>query len=376
MQPADRAPVTRERVLNLLDAREQHIRGLLPDYLPLKRFMALAGAGLARAARDPKLRTCPPENLVECVVEAARRGLEVGGDANHCAIVPYQTKRGDRAVLLTQWQGLVFLWMRAGAVRRVSANVVFVGDKFSYRAGDDEAIIHEPALDGEQHDTAWFNDLDNVVASYAIATLHNGERVRVVLTRERLRAIRDWVERTKGLGFGWPGWLPEMCRKSSILRLKGFIAPPPVMTAREADAWTRSLEADGSPPDDDEELRLPVERVVVTPEPGGEAPARAAIPLPVAAPTPPSPTPSPTPSSAPSPTPTPTPAPSPASSPTSSSTPPPADGPLSAAEYQAWLTRTGLPPKRAALLLRQLGAKNFEDVTRALLAKAESEAAN
>ncbi|HVN17195.1 MAG TPA: recombinase RecT [Dongiaceae bacterium] len=221
----------------LLEQHRDQLKQILPKYIDLDTFIRNAKT----LASDSRLRECTPQSLYKCCVEAAERGWEIASPRKHCAVVSMQTKSGTYGVLIPQWQGRVFSWNRAGAVRKVIANVVYVDDEFSIEMGDNERIIHRPNLNAD-HPPAWLNDIKNIVGSYAVALLWNGEHIRRWVPRVQLQRTIEFVKKkNKGeLGFGWQDWLPEMCCKTAIHRLEGLIQGPPDMNEEQLDAWKRA----------------------------------------------------------------------------------------------------------------------------------------
>ncbi len=249
--------------LALVDEHRDDIKALLPDYFQLERFIYNARAVL----NDSKLWTYKNNrrmlagsatSLYNCVLEAARRGLEIGGPNKHCAVVVFGSEDGPASFnLLTQWQGKVFQWMKAGAIKKAQAVCVFVGDDFRIELGSEPRILHIPD-DETSHPPQWYNDLNNIRGAYAVAILWSGEKAISWVNRSQLNATREWVKnKNKGkLGFGWRDWLPAMCEKTAIHRLDGEIQPPPTMTPEQIEAWNRASTVDTSavPVDDDEQI--------------------------------------------------------------------------------------------------------------------------
>jgi recombinational DNA repair protein RecT len=241
-----------EKFLALLndEERNKRIKQLLPNYLELERFKTNARALLRNKdlyGRDSRTGqqtlAVTPESLYQCVEDAARRGLEIGGSNKHCAVVKFKST----AVLITQWQGKVFQWMKAGAIKKAYATCVFVGDEFRITLGDEQHIEHIPD-DETNHSPGWYNDLNNIRGAYAVATLWSGEKLISWVNRSKLNRIREWVTaKNEGeLGFGWRDWLPEMCCKTAIHRLEGQIQPPPNMSTEQIEAWNRAGAVDTS----------------------------------------------------------------------------------------------------------------------------------
>jgi phage RecT family recombinase len=276
----------------LLEAHRGEIKLLLPNYLDVERFMRNA----ATLTRIRALHDCSPASLLECAMDAARRGLEIGSHTKHCAAVPFQLKTGGTtAILIVQWQGKAFLWHRAGAIKKLVARCVYVGDEFRVIQGDKDCIEHTPDLTSDR-DPRWLNDWNNIVGAYAIAWLWSGEKAHSFVSRGQIMRVMESVKkRNRGdLGFGWTDWRPEMAMKTAVHRLEGFVHPPPDWTPEQIDAWNRaSTTSDHSfdaafdvdvtssaPSDDDEDLpsaraaEVPSSRraAVVPPSPAPKAP--------------------------------------------------------------------------------------------------------
>jgi len=244
--------------LALLEKDRPRIEPLIAPYFDKELWFNNAKAIWNAIQRDEKLRACSPQSLVNCVEEAARRGLEIGGPNKHCAPVAFKST----AILITQWQGKAFIWMKSGAIRKLTSQVVYEGDKFEIYQGDEDRIVHSPNLIDDRP-AAWQNNIKNIVGAYAIATLWSGERVHSFVNRAYMVRLMEWVKKKNqgSLGFGYQDWLPEMCMKTAVHRLDGKIQPPPHMDPEQIAAWQRaslapSVDADFEhvaeelPPDD------------------------------------------------------------------------------------------------------------------------------
>jgi phage RecT family recombinase len=223
---------TPNQFLALLKQREPDIKIVLPSYINPERFFTLART----VNRNQELAGCSPESKVECVMQAAERGLEIGGPEKHCAVVKFKST----AVLIVQWQGKAFLWHRAGAIKSLIARVVYDGDQFDLEEGDSPRIFHKPDYRAERG-PKWLNDLENIVGAYAIATLPDSSKTHSFVSHSQLVRLREWVKsKNEGkLGFGWRDWLPEMCCKTATHRLDGYIQAPLNPNPAQVEAWER-----------------------------------------------------------------------------------------------------------------------------------------
>lgn len=244
-----------------LDQQLPAIISMLPPYLPSDRWQKLA-ADLVHFLNRTKegqeiLLNCTPQSIVNCVRQAAEYGLEVAGPSKHCAIVKFKST----AVLIVQWQGRAFLWLRSGAITKLEASVVFEGDTFSIRQGTDPKIEHEPDIE-TAHPPSWYNDLKNIRGAYAVATLPNGSKQFSWVNRSQLDRLRQWVK-SKNEGresFMFRDWLPEWCRKTAVHRLEGFLQPPAEMSDAQHAAWEhaeRTIEVDAVTLEEREDQNLP-----------------------------------------------------------------------------------------------------------------------
>lgn len=238
--------------LTLLEKERPNIEAFLPSYLRTAderdRFFANARA----VSQNYLLKDCNANSLLNCVVDAAKRGLMIGGPDKHCAVVPFDTKNGGKfAVLITQWQGKSFLWFRAGAIKKLKAGVVYKGDKFALIEGDEDRIDHQPDYETDRS-PEFLNNIDNIIGSYAIAWLANGERIHRFVSRSYLKRLMETVKKKNNgkLGFGWQDWLPEMCTKTAVHRLDGLIQPQVGASDEQKEAWVLSTRI----PDEEHEV--------------------------------------------------------------------------------------------------------------------------
>lgn len=253
---------------NALATLEPKLKPVLPGYLPLERFVSLARS-LAR--NQDVLLNCSIESIKDCIWQAAEKGLEIGGPNKHSAVIRFK----NTAVLIIQWQGRAFLWTRSGAITKLTANVIYKGDYYKVRLGDEDTIEHHPDVETDRS-PAFLNNIDNIVGAYAIATLPNGDRKHSFVSRSELVRLRDWVKKKNEgrLGFGWQDWLPEMCKKTAVHRLDGFIQPPSEMTEMQAQAWERAqrtVEVEGVLVEDDELTEDEMPRAKGSAQPEGQS---------------------------------------------------------------------------------------------------------
>lgn len=196
-------------------------RMALPAHIPVERFQRIA---LTAITNNPDLMRADRRSLFNSCVRAAQDGLLP--DGREAALVLFK----DTAQYMPMVAGILKKVRNSGELATISAHVVYSGDKFTYRLGDTEELIHEPPpLDKPRGEA---------VGVYAIATLKNGEKVREILTKPEVEKIRA-VSRAKNAG-PWVTWWEEMARKTAIRRLSKRL---PMSTDRD-DELRKVIEAD------------------------------------------------------------------------------------------------------------------------------------
>jgi recombination protein RecT len=85
---------------------------------------------------------------------------------------------------------------------------VYEKDHFEYRLGDDEKIIHVPAIDGER---------GKLIAVYAIVRTKDGGVYREVLNRTDVEKVRASSKAQKS--GPWMEWEEEMWKKTALKRI-------------------------------------------------------------------------------------------------------------------------------------------------------------
>ncbi len=194
-------------------------------------FEALAGSsvfqtecGFAKQAisNSPALQevwTNRPETILAAVLNVARVGLTLNPISGYAVLIPrWQGQKGKVCVLEPQYQGLVKLVMDTGSVVSLAAYPVYKGDHFKAVLGSAPRIEHEP-----------MNQSREVIASYAIAKLHDGSHQYEVMNNEDITEVADCSESYKAYKKGkikktvWTEWMGEMARKAVIKRLCKFL---------------------------------------------------------------------------------------------------------------------------------------------------------
>lgn len=194
----------REFGVQLIEMKS-HLAQALPAGIAADRFIRVT---LTAIQLTPELLECDRKSLLLACLRAANDGLMP--DGREGAFVVFKDKK--RGVKLAQWmpmyQGLLKKVRNTGELRSISANVVYERDHFDYQLGDDERIVHKPAM-GER---------GKPIAVYAVAHLKDGAIAREVMDANAIRQVQT-ASRATAEGSPWDKWPDEMARKTVIRRL-------------------------------------------------------------------------------------------------------------------------------------------------------------
>src|SRR5215469_414116 len=222
----------------LVDRNRENVIRRLPKYMSGEQFMQLCYA----LDRNPKLAMAAqrnPDGLLNAILRAADCGLVIGSAYDHCTLIPYETKSGSVDIQLSiGYRGLIYQLFRAGAIIKATAACVYEGDEFFIELGDQETLIHKPALNDERRaDPRWLFDKRNIKGAYAIAWLplaplkHHRWCFIGEIERARLNSkIPD--------GPAWSHHYPAMAQKTAVRRLSKLIEVCGE-TAENREAWDR-----------------------------------------------------------------------------------------------------------------------------------------
>ena len=177
----------------------------LPAGIAADRFMRVT---MTAVQLQPELLDCERRSLFLACLRAANDGLMP--DGREGAFVVYKDKKRNTKTVswLPMYFGLLKKVRNTGELISISANVVYERDHFDYELGDEERIVHKPAV-GER---------GKPIAAYAIAKLKGGGIEREVMDAEAIRQVQA-VSRATSEESPWNKWPDEMARKTVIRRL-------------------------------------------------------------------------------------------------------------------------------------------------------------
>lgn len=205
---------TRSAIDQFLDRYEGQIQAALPTTVQggLARFKRIVRT---EVSKNPTLANCDPRSLFGAVIQAALLGLEPGGALRQCYLIPFKKE----CQLILGYAGMIALAARAGSCRDLQPRAVFKGDKFSYKFGLDEELVHVP------NDTVDRTDSELLTHVYAIAVLPDGTKKFDVMTRAEVEAIRKRSPSARSDKSPWNNaqdYIP-MAMKSVLRRLWKYV---------------------------------------------------------------------------------------------------------------------------------------------------------
>ncbi len=175
----------------------------LPSHMDAERFVRLV---ITSFNRNPKLRLCTVQSLMQCVLDAAGMGLEI--DGRRVYLIPY----GDKCTMIVGYQGYCDLMRRSGVVSTIHCDVVCETDVFEHNLGR----ITKHTFDLKQP-----RDISNWIAVFAMVAMKDGGQQSVIMSRSEVMGIRD---KSKGYlnarkDHPWTLHETEMAKKTAIRRL-------------------------------------------------------------------------------------------------------------------------------------------------------------
>lgn len=220
------------------------ISGSMPQHFNDERFFNLV---LGQAVKDKGIFRCTGLSILNALQQAASLGLEVNAATGEAFLIPFNDNESGTTVatLMPGYKGLAKLALQSPQVLKVSARLVYKGEKYKVYYGTRDEIEHEPDFDLDRSPAS-------VIAAYAIAGMQGGEKQFEVMTRKQISEIRDKaLRKSKGKG-PWVTDEEEMIRKTPFRRLCKYLPLTPqladaiaLVDAAEAGELTEKQQSSG-----------------------------------------------------------------------------------------------------------------------------------
>lgn len=184
-------------VRTAIDAMAPQFAKALPKHINVDKFVRVAQTAVQM---NPDLLAADRRTLYAACTRAAQQGLLP--DGREGAIVTY----GNKAQWMPMVGGIMKLVRNSGEITTWSVQAVYERDSFDYQLGDDERIVHKPAL----------SNRGNLVGVYSIVTMKGGEKSREFMSVDEVNAIR--TRSRSGNGGPWKTDFAEMAKKTVVRR--------------------------------------------------------------------------------------------------------------------------------------------------------------
>lgn len=204
--------------------RKTTFQRLLPKGMDPDWFLAEVRVAVARA---PGLLDCDRVSVIDALTTCAQLGLSPSGRLGSAWLIPFKT----RCTLVIGYRGLIDLAYRSGEVVSIGAQVVYENEPFDVVEGFDITI--------NKHD----RDVDDpgaLRAVYAWAEMRGGYKVRVLMWRREVLAIKARAPGAAKTDSPWHTHEPEQWKKTALRRL-GKLIP---LSPQKAQGLQRALEAE------------------------------------------------------------------------------------------------------------------------------------
>ena len=184
--------------------RQMEIMRAMPFDSP-KTKHALMQQFVDLARNPPKsIANASPASLFECVLGAARLGLQLNGPLHQASAVCY----GNTAQLIVEYRGLVKL-MRAGGVKEIHTGLVHENDKYEWTERDFRLS------------RTLSDDRGEAVGAYCKLVMQDGSNQCEVMTKAEIEHVRQ-KSKAKNSGPWVTDW-GQMARKTVLRRAANLV---------------------------------------------------------------------------------------------------------------------------------------------------------
>jgi len=204
--------------------QDQILKALPASMQSTAQIERMKRIAMTEVSRNTELQKCDAMSIVGSIVHIAAFGLEPGAGFGHAYLVPYSKK----CTVIIGYRGYIELARRSREIKKIIARIVRSNDEFHISYGSDEKLTHVPNL--AEH--------GEMIGSYAIAWLTNGEIMFDYMTKDQIDKIKDKVRNQHV----WSDHYEEMARKTVVRRLYKYLPSNPDVA--------RATELEDTPADD------------------------------------------------------------------------------------------------------------------------------
>ena len=145
------------------------------------------------------LQKCDMQSIKNAVVNIALTGATLNPALAQAYLIP----RKGKCCLDFSYRGLCKIAVDSDSVYDIDASAVFEGDDFDYELGLTPYLKHRPKMTDAKRE---------VVAAYAIATLHHDIKKFVVVDKEKI----ERAKKSSQTGNVWKEHYDEMAKKTAV----------------------------------------------------------------------------------------------------------------------------------------------------------------
>lgn len=186
-----------DQVRHALDKLAPQFKAALPAHVSVDRFVRVT---MTAVQTTPSLLEADRRTLFAAATRAAQMGLLP--DGREGAIVTFK----GACQFMPMVAGVMKLVRNSGEISTWSVQAVYENDTFDYELGDNERIVHKPALKSR----------GTIIGAYSIVKMKDGETSREFMGVEEIEAIR---KRSRSGGSGpWVTDFAEMAKKTVVRR--------------------------------------------------------------------------------------------------------------------------------------------------------------
>lgn len=186
-----------QEVRTAIEKMAPQFKAALPGHVSVEKFVRVT---LTAVQTNPQLLEADRRTLFAAATKAAQMGLLP--DGREGAIVTFK----NQAQWMPMVAGIMKLVRNSGEISTWSVQAVYENDNFDFCLGDEEHIIHKPALANR----------GKIIAVYSIVTMKDGEKSREVMSVEDVNAIR--ARSRSGNSGPWVSDFAEMAKKTVVRR--------------------------------------------------------------------------------------------------------------------------------------------------------------
>jgi recombination protein RecT len=138
-----KAQKKQDTLVNEIARMSREFARALPREITIERMIRII---MTAIRTNPKLAECTPNSFYGSMLTSLQLGLEVNTPLEHAFLIPRwnNSKKILQCHFELGYKGLIELCYRTNQYKRIEAEVVYEGDKFSYEYGFEAYLRHKP----------------------------------------------------------------------------------------------------------------------------------------------------------------------------------------------------------------------------------------